>query len=154
MKQKLFKLWIALWIAVLIWIVINNPFSWLSLMVTTMFIVFLSWWGYTQVYPQIDWEEAFDYRMAFNVILFFGTMMAFIIPCLYHLDEALKWNDWCQLMVLGWLASILYGLGYLLLKEHRIMSKFWIGVIIVLILLIGFVLISSVLGFFFKVYLV
>ena len=154
MKQLAFKLWVALWIAALVWIVISNPFSWLPLVVTGMFALFLGWFGYVQVYPQIDWEEAFDYRMAFNVILFFGTMMAFFIPCLYHLDEALQWDNWCQFMVLGWLFSILYGLIYTLIKEYRILGGFWIGVIATLILLVGFMFVSSILGFFFKVYLI
>lgn len=154
MKQKLFKLWVALWIAVLLWIVISNPFSWLPLAVTGMFVLFLGWFGYVQVYPQIDWEETFDYRMAFNVILFFGCMMCFLTPCLYKLEESLKWDTWCQLMVLGWLASILYGLTYTLIKEHRILGGFWIGVIVTLILLVGFIFVSSVLGFFFNIYLV
>lgn len=154
MKQKLFKCWVALWIAVLVWIVISNPFSLLSFAVTTMFALFLGWFGYVQVYPQIDWEDKFDFRMALNVILFFGTMMAFFVPCLYHLDEALQWDNWCQFMVLGWLSSILYGLIYILIKEHRILGKFWIGVIIVLIFLVGFVFVSSALGFFFNIYLV
>ena len=154
MKQLAFKFWVALWIAALVWIVITGPFSWLSIVVTGMFILFLSWWGYTQVYPQINWGEPFDYWMAFNVILFFGCMMCFVTPCLYKLEEFLKWDTWCELMILGWLTSILYGLVYTILKEHKSIGKFWIGIIVFLILLVGFMLVSSILGFFFKVYLV
>ena len=154
MKKNLFKCWVAMWIvAILVVVILNSP-AWLPSIVAAMFILFLFWFGYKQVYPQIDWEDKFDYRLAFNVILFFGTMMAFIVPCLYHWDEALQWDNWCQIMVLGWLSSILYGLGYILLKEYKIIGKFWIGIITILILLIGFVFVSSILGFFFNIYLV
>lgn len=151
-NRTLFKGWTGLWISILIGIIALTPFSSLAFGVMCIFVSFLIWFGYFQVYPQIDWEDRYDYIMAYDVIMFFGAMMAFILPCLYQIDSALEWNDWCQWMVLLWLVSILIGLGILYYKECRQMGK-WKYVVIIIWCVVAFTFVMSCLGFFFNIYL-
>lgn len=151
-NRTLFKGWVGLWIVMLVGIIALTPFSLLAIGVMCLFVCFLIWFGYFQVYPQICWDDVYDYGMAYNVIMFFGTMMAFILPCLYKIDAVLKWNNWCQWMVVFWLVSILLGIIAIYVKERKQMGK-WKYAMVVVICLVAFTLLMACLGFFFNIYL-
>ena len=152
-RSLMLKGWVLIWIVVVMCTTIFNPFKLLPIGVMSGCVLFLFWFGFYQVLPKVDWDSKFDIAMAYNVILFFGTMMAFIIPCLYDLDQQTKWNNWCQTMTMLWIISILVGLGGTLYKEYKIMG-FWKYIVAALWLLFMFIFIMSCLGFFFNIYLV
>ena len=150
MKRKIFKVWIAMWCVILMGTMFTSSFAWLPVLVAVGGILFLLWFGLSQVCPQVDWDDISDVLMAYSAIGFFGTMFGFIVPCLYELNEALEWNDWCQWMVLGWMLSILVSLGTLLVTEYKIM-KGWKYAVAAIFLVVLFAFIMSLLGFLFNV---
>lgn len=149
--QKLFKLFVGIWIAILIGIVFCNPFSYLPVGVMILGVIFLAWFGYFQVAPQVDWYDWFDWSTAYGVITFFGSAFSFILPCLYKLEVALEWDNWSQWMLLIWLAVILYVLIATLIKQYRSMGA-WRFLVMGMILLVATMLVLSCLGFFFHIY--
>ena len=149
--QKLFKLFVGIWIAILVGIVFCNPFNYLPVGVMILGVIFLAWFGFIQVAPQVNWYDWFDWSMGYCVVSFFGSALAFILPCLYELEVSLKWNDWSQWMLLIWLVTILYGLIATLVKQYRSIGA-WRFLIIGMILLVAAMFILSCLGFFFHIY--
>ena len=146
LNQKLFKIWIGLWIIIFMIPTIFNQFAWLPIGLLVGFSAFLLWWGLTQVYPQIDWGDSFDWGMAYVAITFFGSMMAFLLPFSYGYEQSLSWNNWCQVFVLIWLLSVIIALILTLKEGWNTIGKGWKTTIIVVLVIIICTFILSLLG--------
>jgi len=146
LKQIGFKCWIGLWVIVLMIPTIFNQFKWLPIGLLVLFSAFLLWWGLVQVCPQVDWEDSFDWGMAYTSITFFGSMMAFLLPCSYGHEQSLLWNNWCQAFTLIWLLSIIIALILVLKDGWRIIGNGWKTAIILVLLGVIFIFIVSLLG--------
>lgn len=145
-NQRVFKIWIGLWVIILMIPTIFNSFQWLSIGLLVAFSAFLLWWGLTQVYPNVDWESPFDWGMSYTAIGFFGSMMAFLLPFSYGYEQSLSWNNWCQVFVLLWLLFIIVALILTLKEGWENFTSVWRAVIVVLLVLFVGIFILSLLG--------
>lgn len=152
-NKRLFKCFTGLWVIILMIPTIFTQFAWLPIGLFVVFSAFLIWWGFVQVCPRVDWEDYFDWGMAYISIVFFGSMMAFLLPYSYGYEQSLSWSNWCQIFVLIWLLSIIIDLILILKDGWNIISKTGITVIILLLLGIIFAFTLSLLGMF-NIYLV
>jgi len=141
LNKRLFKGWIGSWVIILMIPTIFNQLAWFPIGLLVVFSAFLLWWGLTQVYPKIDWKSPFDWEMAYVAIVFFGSMMAFLLPFSYGYEKSLSWNNWFQTFVLIWLLSIIIGLILTLKKGWNTISKAW--KITIILLLLAFILIFT-----------
>ena len=144
MKSKIFNIWIAMWMILVMSITIFNPFELFPLLVMGIFLFFLTWFGYQTVAPQVDWSDWYDWVSAFNVIMFFGSLMAFVLPCLYEVEIAHLWDTWNRWMILIWLISINISLGTSLYKEYSSSGK-WSLILIAMLAIMVVIFISMVL---------
>ena len=145
-NQRVFKIWIGLWVIILMIPTIFNSFQWLPIVLLVAFSAFLLWWGLTQVYPNVDWESPFDWGMSYTAIGFFGSMMAFLLPFSYGYEHSLLWNNWCQSFVLIWLLSIIVALAFTLKEGWQSLISGWKAAITTLLVLFIGVFILSLLG--------
>lgn len=146
LNQKLFKIWIGLWITILMIPTIFNQVMWLPLGLFVGFSAFLLWWGLGQVCPQVDWEDSFDWGMAYSSVSFFGSTMAFLLPYSYGYEQSLSWNNWCQVFILIWLLSIIVCLILTLKGEWNVIKGAWRMTLILLLLGVISIFIISLLG--------
>lgn len=146
LNQKLFKIWIGLWVIIFMIPTIFNQFAWLPIGLLAGFSAFLLWWGLAQVYPQIDWGDSFDWGMAYVAITFFGSMMAFLLPFSYGYEQSLSWNNWCQVFVLIWLLSVIIALILTLKEGWNSLANVWQILISILLILFTIIFVSSLLG--------
>lgn len=144
--KRLFKGWVCLWVISLMMPIIFSPFAWLPTGLFIVFSAFLLWWGLGQVCPQVDWEDSFDWGMAYSSVSFFGSMMAFLLPYSYGYEQSLSWNNWCQVFVLIWLLSIIVGLILTLKGERNVIKGAWRITLILLLLGIISIFVISLLG--------
>lgn len=153
LNQRIFKCWIGLWVITFMIPTIFNKFAWLPMGLLVLSSAFLLWWGLSQVYPQIDWESPFDWGMAYAAITFFGSMVAFLLPMSYGIEESFYWNDWCQSFILIWLLSIIIALILTLKEGWNVIGKGWKTAIILVLVAVTFMFIISLLGMY-GIYLV
>jgi len=147
MKEKIFKLWIALWVMCIMLPTVLSSFSWLPFLLMIGFSAFIFWFGLKRVCSEIYWDDIFDTGMAFTTIAFLSSMMAFLIPCSYGLEESLRWNDWCQVMVLFFLASVIAAFALILKYDSKSMGA-WKYVIFVALCVIVAAFVMALLGMF------
>lgn len=145
--EKVFKLWIGLWVACIMLPTVLSPFSWLPFLLMIGFSAFILWFGLKRVCPEIYWDDTFDTGMAFTTISFLSSMMAFLVPCSYGIEESLKWNNWCQVMVLCFLASVVAVFVLILKNDSKNMGA-WRYVIFVALCFIVAAFVMALLGMF------
>ena len=148
MKQlkRLFKCWIGLWVIILMIPTIFNEAEWLPIGLLVGFSAFLLWWGLGQVCPQVDWDDSFDWGMAYSSVSFFGSMMAFLLPYSYGYEQSLSWNNWLQVFVLLCLLFIIVALILTLKEGWENFTSVWRAVIVVLLVLFVGIFTLSLLG--------
>lgn len=152
MKRTIYKIHTLVWVILIMVTTIWSPFQWLPMCVMVGFVLFLVWFTYTQVYKQLNWNSTSDIICANAAVSFFGSMMSFLVPCLYKMETMLKWDNWCQYMVLIWMLSILISLGTLLITDHKTMGG-WKYPVIAVFGLVLFAFTISILGIF-NIYLI
>ena len=134
--------WILLWAALIMLPTILSPFSLMPICIMGIFVTFLAYWGYRELCPAVDWESPFDWGMAYVAVSFLGSMMAFLIPCLYEFDIMCKWSTWCEVMIMAWLFTIVVGGQNLYrhesLKQHK-MLLLGVTVLALIAFLIGLI---------------
>lgn len=146
LNQRIFKIWIGLWVIILMIPTIFNQVAWLPLGLLVAFSIFLLWWGLTQVYPKVDWDSPFDWGMSYTAIGFFGSMMAFLLPFSYGYEQSLSWNTWYQVFILIWLLSIIIALILTLKEGWNVIGKEWKTAIILILIAIVCIFTLSLLG--------
>lgn len=147
MKQKIFKMWVFMWAVIIMVPTIFTHFALTPIAFMICWETFILWFGYSRVYPRVDWESLYDIGMAYNVVSFFGSMFAFILPCLYRLETSQSWNTWCTGFNLLWLLlSVLLSTGsYLEVKDSK---TAWKWVILGLDIMLAIIFILSILKCF------
>jgi NAD/NADP transhydrogenase beta subunit len=146
LNQRIFKIWIGLWVIILMIPTIFNQVAWLPLGLLVAFSAFLLWWGLTQVCSKVDWNSSFDWGMAYVAITFFGSMMAFLLPYSYGFEQSLSWNNWCQIFTLIWLLSIIVALILTLKEGWSSLNNWWKSFVVTLLVLFIGIFIISLLG--------
>ena len=147
MKQKIFKAWVFVWGIIIMLPTIFCPFASIPIILMVCFEAFILWFGYCKVCPCVDWKSFYDMEMAYVAIAFFGSMMAFILPCMYGLEVSQSWDTWCTVFSLIWLLSIvlvLIGTYF----EIRNTKALWKWIVLGLCIMFTIILILSILGCF------
>lgn len=130
MKQKIFLIYHALCVLVILFVAVINPVSILAYAMASLGIAFLIWFGRTQIFPKIYWRDWADIIMAYDVLAFFTSLIVFEIVGLYGV-QGMKTNGDYSVATIVWTLSIIIGLTITLFKDWRVLKN-WKWLIIVL----------------------